>query len=205
LPAERISEVNNTLKEQLKKLEYLHLLLYNKTELLLKTLEVRNETKVLDDDIYRFKQNPYIHTSGYIFRCKAQNAVCNPHDPYGGGYAALDMYTFIPNPKKDNFLSYNVAKGSKILDLFSVPADMETEISFGAGHVCIKIKGTGSVMVKESEKHESFQTCGFFLNAVADDISCAKILYQIKIFTVDSGIVLHDSGRADCTASFLKY
>jgi hypothetical protein len=132
LPAERLNELNKTLSEQLKKLEYLHLLLYNKTVLLRDSLEVC-ESYEAEDGTCCFKDTRNKHTYDYIFNCKGQAAVTNPHDPYRGGYSVLDTYAVIPNPRKGNVLSYSVSKGSKTLDFFSHPAEMEPEVSFGEG------------------------------------------------------------------------
>lgn len=202
LPAEQINELNKTLKEQLKKLEYLHLLLYNKTVLLRDSLEVW-EPDETGDDACCLQTSPKKDAYDYIFNCKSQNTVSNPHDPYRDGYSMLDAYVFIPKPKRNNFLSYSVSKGTKMLDLFSQPADMKAGISFGAGQICIRIKGTASVMIKESGK-QSFQTCGFVLDVISDDIPFTKTAYKMKVFAVDTGIVLHDSGLIQCAASLLK-
>ena len=204
LSTERISEMNKTLKVQLKKLEYLYLLLYNKTELLLEALEIQDQAEAFSGDICCYKTNPVKNTNGYILTCKGQNTVSNSHDPYRDGYAVLNTYSFIPKPKKENFLSYNVTKGSKILDLFSIHTDMETEITFGAGHVSAKIKGIGSCLIRDNGKHDCFQTCGYVLDIISDDITFANTLYKMKIYAVDSGIVLHDSGLCENSSATIS-
>lgn len=202
LPAEQISELNKTLKNQLKKLEYLHLLLYNKTVLLLNALE-NIEAAVTEDDNTPCFIGSHKNT-GYILNCQSKSTVANPHDPYGGGYSVLDAYAFIPNPGKGNFLSYNVIKGSKMLDLFSQPADMQPEVSFEAGRVRVQIKGTGSAMIREKGKHDRFQTCGYVFEVVSDDMTFQKSAYSMKVFSIETEILLHNSGIIECTANFAK-
>jgi len=199
LPAEQIGALNKTLRDQLKKLEYLHLLLYNKTALLLNALEnseAAEASPTRGGDTHK-------NACGYILNCVDRNAVGNPHDPYGGGFSVLDTYAFIPNAKTGSFLAYNVVKGSKMLDLFSLSADMQPEISFEAGRVRAQIKGFGMAMIRENKKHD-FQTCGYIFEVISDDMSFLRAAYSIKIFLAENGILLHDSGTAECTAGLAK-
>lgn len=200
IPAEEINQLNKTLKEQLKKLEYLQMLLYHKTTLLLNSLEVLDETEA-SDDTYQYKVIQRKKTYDYILNCKGQSAVTNPHDPYRGGYSVLDSYAHIPKPAKGSFLSYNVVKGRKMLDFFSQHSNMDVEASFGAGQTCIRIKGTGTAMIRENEKHDCFTTCGYILDITAPNTSCTEAACKMNIFSLDTGVILHDSGLFGITAS----
>lgn len=225
----QMNEANERLKQQMKKIENIHLLLFNKFELITNSPEVnvaqetakpetesvseiqnqpeepeqkkpQNEKQLKPQKEEQQKPQSIAKPSTYIFKGRGQGTVTNLKDPYINGLAIFQAYISGADfEHKKLFLSYSVMKGTKMLILLSSPENVKAEFILDSEHKAVRVEGTGTVIIKERSKPDITEKGSYTFNVRTN---CdGQMTFETEIKSITDKLFIHQSGTIKSKAS----
>lgn len=203
-PITQIIDKNERIKDQIEILENLHRLLLDKFELIINSLEMREEIESKFENLNDLQQEEQFkllnidEPMALIFKGRGQGAIINRKDSFCNGLAIFQTYVSDTNHEdKERFLSYSVMKGTKMLVLLADPEKMITKFTLDSEYQTIRIEGTGTIIIRERSKADISQTGKYLFNVRTKngrDGFCAQMFFEIDVASNTNELSLHKSG-----------